>query len=101
GFVSSEDRAVIGEPLHGMWRADRAEALLDRAHHHVADHLAGDAGCRRHPGDRLAVMAIEGEGDAHHLTVPASELQRVRAPAAIRADRRDLAVVFARSPASG
>ena len=46
-------------------------------------------------------MAIEGEGDAHHLAVPAGELQSIRAPAAIRADRRHLAVMLARSPASG
>jgi hypothetical protein len=41
-------------------------------------------------------VAIEGEGDAHHLAVPAGEFQRVGAPAAIRVDRRDLAVVLAR-----
>jgi hypothetical protein len=64
-------RAVIGEPLHRVRRADRAEALLDAANHHVADHLAGDAGGRRNPADDLAVVAIEREGDAHHLAVPA------------------------------
>ena len=40
-------------------------------------------------------MAVEGEGDAHDLAVPAGELQRIRAPAAIRADRHDLAVMLA------
>jgi hypothetical protein len=29
--------------------------------HHVASHLAGDAGRRGHPADNLAVVAIEGE----------------------------------------
>ena len=43
----------------------------------------------------------QGEGDAHNLAAPAGELQRVRAPAAVRADRRHLAVVLAHSPASG
>jgi hypothetical protein len=45
-------------------------------------------------------MAIESEGDAHDLAVPAGELQRVRTPAAVRADRRHLAVMLARSAAS-
>src|SRR5207302_6289462 len=61
GFVGGEDRAVVGQPLHGMRRADRAKALLDAADHHIADHLAGDAGGCRHPTDDFAVMAIEGE----------------------------------------
>ena len=78
-----------------MRRADRAEALLDAADHHVADHLAGDAGGGRHPADDFAIMAIEGEGDPHDFAAPAGELQRVRAPAAVRADRRHLAIVFA------
>src|SRR5204863_4296361 len=86
---------------HGMRRAERAKALLDAADHHIADHLAGDASGCRHPTDDFAVMAIEGESDAHDLAAPADELQRVRAPAAIRADRRHLAIVFAHRPASG
>src|SRR5436309_185004 len=54
----------------------------------------------RDPGDRLAVMAIEGESDTHDLAIPAGELQRVGAPAAIRTDRRDLAVMFTRASAA-
>src|SRR6185503_5876415 len=84
-----------------MWGAEGAEALLDAVDHHIADHLAADAGGRRHPGDRLTVMAIEGEGDAYDLAVPASELQRVRAPATVRTHRRHVAVMLARSPAAG
>src|SRR5215475_6267687 len=38
---------------------------------------------------------------ANHLAVAAGELQRVRAPAEIRADRRNLAVVLARASAPG
>ena len=38
-----------------------AEALLDRANHHGADHLAGDVGGCRHPADNFAVVAIEGD----------------------------------------
>jgi hypothetical protein len=33
--------------------------------------------------DDLAVMAVEGKGNAHHLAVPAGELQPIRAPAYI------------------
>jgi hypothetical protein len=80
---------VVGEPLHRMRRADRTEALLDAVDHHVTDHLAADAGGCRHPGDRLMIMAVEGEGDAHDLAIPAGELQRIRAPAAVRAGHRD------------
>src|SRR6266567_5546779 len=71
GLVGGEDRSVVGEPLHRMWRADRGKALLDAADHHVADHLAGYAGGCRHPADDFAVMAIEGESDAHDLAAPA------------------------------
>src|SRR6516225_2300268 len=99
--VGSEYRTVIGQPLHRIRRAERAETLLDAADHHVADHLAGDAGGRRNPGDRLAVVAVEGERDTHGVAVPAGEFQRIGAPAAIRPDRRHLAVVLACSPASG
>src|SRR5204862_6630916 len=81
--MSGEDRSVVGEPLHGLWRADRAKALLDAVDHHVADHLTGDAGGRGDPTDDLAVVAVEGEGEAHDLAVPASELQAIRTPADI------------------
>src|SRR5215831_20922846 len=100
-LVSSEDRTIVGEPLNRVRRADRAKALLDAPNHHIADHLAGDAGGRRHPGDCLAVMAIQRKGDAHDIAIPAGELEHVRAPAAIRTDCRDLAVMVARPPASG
>src|SRR5215469_16080915 len=72
GLVGSEDRAIVREPLHRVRRANCAKALLDALNHHIADHLAGDAGGRRRPGDCFAVMAIEGEGNAHHPTVPKS-----------------------------
>jgi len=38
-----------------------------------------------YPADDLTVVAIEGEGDAHDLAVPAGELEAVRAPADIGA----------------
>ena len=46
-------------------------------------------------------MAVECKGDADDLAVPAGELQRVRAPADVRANRRHLAVVLARPPSPG
>src|SRR6266702_1253544 len=101
GFMRGEDRVIVGKPLYGMRRVDRAEVPLDAVDHHVADHLAGDAGGGCDPGDRFAIMAIEGEGNADDLAVPAGELQHIRAPAAIRANRRQLAVVLAHPPASG
>jgi hypothetical protein len=84
-----------------MRRVDIAEPLLEAAHHYLADHLAGDASGGGNPADRLTIMAIEGEGDAHHLAVPASEPQRVGAPAEVGADPRDLAVMLARTPTAG
>jgi hypothetical protein len=98
--AGGEDRTIVGEPLHRMRRPERAETLLDAADHHVTDHLAG-AGGRRNPTDRLAVMSVEGEGDTHHLAAPTGERQRVLAPAAVRLDGHDLAVMLARPPASG
>ena len=41
--------------------ADPAKALLDAADHHVADHLAGDAGGIGGPNDDLAIVAINAE----------------------------------------
>jgi len=101
GPMSGEDRAVVGEPLHRMRRADPAEALLDAADHHVADYLAGDAGGGGDPADRFTVVAVEGKGHPYDLAVPAGKLECIRAPAAIRADRRHLAVMLARPPAPG
>src|SRR5205823_3813078 len=99
--MSGKDRSVVGEPLHGLRRAHRAKALLDAVDHHVADHLTGDAGRRGDPTNDLAVVTIKGEGEAHDLAVPAGELQAIRAPADIRAQRSDLAVVIAGTAASG
>src|SRR5216683_875691 len=53
------------------------------------------------PADDLAVVAIEGEGQAHGLAVPAGELETVRAPADIGAQCCHLAVVLARAAPAG
>jgi hypothetical protein len=54
-----------------------------------------------HPADDLAVVAIEGEGEAYYLAVPAGELEAVRALADVGAQRGDLSVMFARAPPAG
>jgi hypothetical protein len=65
GSVSGDDRTVIGQPLHWVQRADRAEALLDAANHHVDGHLAEmgsadplrfEARQRKTQRDKLAVL---------------------------------------------
>ena len=101
GLVSCEDRSIVRQPLHPMRRADASKAALDALDHHVADHLAGDARGRRQPADHLAVVTVESEGYTDDLAVPAGELQRVGAPADIRADRDHPAVMLARGPAAG
>src|SRR6202000_275820 len=53
------------------------------------------------PANDLPVVAVEREGDPHHLAAPAGELQAVRAPADIGSQRDDTTVVGARSAATG
>src|SRR5262249_31862010 len=61
-------RAVIGEPLDRLGQfVDQPETVLNAFDHQVADIGAVDATGRRHPGDRLAVAAVEREGDADLL----------------------------------
>ena len=98
--MGCEDRAVIGKPLHRVRRADRTETPFDAAHHHVTDHLAGDACSGSNPADCFAIMAIESESDAHDLAVPAGELRVSEHQRQVRVDRRHLAVMLARSVAS-
>jgi hypothetical protein len=61
----------------------------------------GDAGGRGHPADDLAVVAIEGEGEADDLTVPAGEFEAIGAPADVGTQCRHLAVMFARAAPAG
>jgi hypothetical protein len=80
---------------------DAAKAPFDATDHHIADHLAGDAGSGCHPENHLAIMAIQRKGEANDLTVPLGEFQGIRTPSGIRTDRCDLAVMLTRSPAPG
>ncbi len=84
---------VIREPLHRMRGLLTVKTSLDALEHHVTDYLAGDATGRGNPGHHLPIAGIEREGDADALTVPAGELEAIRGPSEIRADRDDLAIV--------
>ena len=65
--LSADIRRLVDQrPTYGY---RRIAALLKRERR--------DAGGCRHPADHLAVVAIEGEGDAHHLVVPAGEFETV------------------------
>jgi len=46
-------------------------------------------------------MCVDGEDDADDLTVPAGDLEGIRAPAQVRAHHHDLAVMEASVPSSG
>ena len=77
------------------------EAAFDAFDHHVADDLAAEAGGGRGPADDLTVVAVEDEGDAHHLAVPAGELEAVRAPALVGLCGCDGSLMFPRDPPAG
>ena len=47
------------------------------------------------------ISPVAGEGHAHYLTVPAGKLECIRAPAAIRTDRYNLAIFPAQPPSHG
>ena len=79
----------------------RAKAALDARDHGVLDHLAGDAGRRCRPGDDLAVAGVDGEQHADGRAVAAADLEVVGAPAHVRAERHDDAVVGPRGPPAG
>jgi hypothetical protein len=64
-----------------MGGAHVAEAAFDTDDHHVAGHLAGDAGaCDRRPGDDLPVAGVDGEENPDDSSVPATQLEMIRAP---------------------
>lgn len=81
------------------WRAECAKALLDRLQHHVAHIRAADPGIDHGPpGDYLAVAGVDDERAADDVAIPAGELEAVRAPAQVRAQDDDLAVVGVLGP---
>src|SRR5580704_12740816 len=87
-------RTVIRQPFDWLGQfADQPKAALDALDHQVADIRAVDAAGRRHPGDRLAVAAVEREGNPHLLAVIAADFKPVRAPAGIGAVDGNAAIV--------
>ena len=94
GLSGGIGRAIISQPLDRRGRAERIEPSLNAIKHHVADHFAGDAaGLSGDPGDDLAVMGVDGEGDAHHLAVPAWNLKAIGCPTLVRGRRDDAALM--------
>jgi hypothetical protein len=78
GLAGGVGGAVVREPLDRVRGAERLEAPFDAVQHHVADHLAGDAAAGgADPGHDLAVMGVDGEGNADHLAVPAWDLEAI------------------------
>src|SRR5207248_8830132 len=72
---------------------DQPKAAVGSFDHQVADIGAGDAPGGSHRKDRLAVAAVQGEGNAHPLAVVAADLEPVRAPSRIAALDRDPTLV--------
>ncbi len=92
--ASSVAAAVIGKPLDGFGHAVHLSvAMLDRGNHQVLDVLGGDAARRCHVSHRLAVAAVEREGDTHLLAIVAGDLQPVGTPAGVAEVDGDPAVV--------
>jgi hypothetical protein len=70
--MGGEDRAIVGQPLHLVWKPGCRRTALNALHHQVPDHVGSS--CRCHPADDLAVMAVQGKGNQHDLPIPAGEL---------------------------
>lgn len=67
--------AVVGQPLDRLRCAQLTEPVFHRFEHNVAKHAATYSGAHnRRPGDDLAVVGVDGEGDRHHLAIPAGKL---------------------------
>jgi hypothetical protein len=88
--------------IGSAWQfVDQPEAALDALDHQIANVGTVDAAGGRHPGDRLAVAAVEREGDAHLLAIVAADLEPVRAPAGVGAVDRNAAVMLPLLAGSG
>src|SRR3954454_15613086 len=90
----SVGRAIVRQPFDRLGQfVDQPETALDAFDHQIADVRTVDAAGCRHPGDRLAVAAVEREGNPHFLAVVAADLKAVRAPARIGAVDRHATVM--------
>lgn len=89
--MSRVRRAVVGEPLDFPRRLRGTEAGLETEGDQVADVSAVEVPVCRDPSDRLAVAAVETEGDADFVAAPAPDFEHVAAPAHVAGERDDLA----------
>lgn len=55
----------------------------------------------RDPGDDFAVMCVDGEGDGHHLAIPAWYLKAIGRPALVGGGRDDAALMSANGAPAG
>lgn len=102
GIASLVARAIINQPFdHPGQAIDRTEAGFDRYRHEVANILAFDTLGRGDEAVRLAVAAVECEGDADLLAIVAAELEAVRTPAQVGLIDGDAAVVTLRLETAG
>jgi hypothetical protein len=78
GLCCRVDAAIVGQPFERLRSLDGGEPGLNGLQHHVANHAAADASIGdRMPGDDLAVMSIDDEGQADQVTVPAGDLEAI------------------------
>jgi hypothetical protein len=102
GLASGVGGTVVGEPLHGLRGTQGIRTPFDAVEHHVADHLPADAAARgANAGHDLAIVGVDGEGDADDLAVPAGDLEAIRGPALVRGRGDDGALVRADGAPAG
>ena len=93
GLVGAVTAGVIRDPLDRVRSFLLAKESICALEHQIADHLPGDSTGGSNSGHHLAITGVVCEGDTIALTVPAGDLEAVRCPAQVRADRDDLTVV--------
>lgn len=85
-----------------MGSADVTEARLHGQQHHVAHVRPADPGIGHSgPCDDLTVMDIDGKADPDDLAIPAGELEAIGAPAQVRGQDDDLAIMGAPGAPAG
>jgi hypothetical protein len=100
-LVRCEAAAVVGEPLHRVLRSQGTEAAFDRKLHEIGHRDAADPAETGGPGEHLAAVGVDGEGDPKRVAVPVRDLEHIRGPTPVRGGGRDLAIVRALTTAAG
>ena len=54
---------------------NRPEGNLNRFKHQIPHHLAGNAASGGNMADDFTITAVRGEGNSHHLAIPAGDLE--------------------------